>query len=402
MKINSIQTYNFHSINKPVNKTVQDSCQNSGMKELYPVGYTNNISFGARTNAQKLEFIGEDNFPNHTILNRYKQGIESGENTNLGDIHFDYYADLLNCETLEEAKELYPEFENVVDAKTLTDNFTTRSSFYKVKNGKYEGLTLENLSLKLLQSHYGKANPVNSPDKNFGINGKQLSALLQKLNVKELSKNYIMTIYRESDEYTQNASKRLSRTWQNPEFRQSRSEAVKKLWEDEEYKKVRVDGVKRRWQDTEFKEKFITQLTERMNTPETKKQLSDFMYEKWQDDSFRQTVVSTQSKRMTECWKDPEFRENRARKMEVYNEALRLAWEMHPEIKERMSEIALEFPALPRIIKKIQAGQKLTEMEKIMKSSYHKRCDKEMPDAKKIIAETQKEILVELKKKEEL
>ena len=107
---------------------------------------------------------------------------------------------------IEEAKELYPEFENVVDAKTLTDNFTTRSSFYKVKNGKYEGLTLENLSLKLLQSHYGKANPVNSPDKNFGINGKQLSALLQKLNVKELSKNYIMTIYRESDEYTQNAS----------------------------------------------------------------------------------------------------------------------------------------------------------------------------------------------------
>ena len=42
----------------------------------------------------------------------------------------------------------------------------------------------------------------------------------------------------ESDEYTQNASKRISRTWQNPEFRQSRSEAVKKLWENEEYKKV--------------------------------------------------------------------------------------------------------------------------------------------------------------------
>jgi hypothetical protein len=71
---------------------------------------------------------------------------------------------------------------------------------------------------------------------------------------------------------------------------------------------------------------------------------------------------------------------------------------MHPEIKERMSEIALEFPALPRIIKKIQTGQKLTEMEKTMKSSYHKRCDKEMPDAKKIIGETQKQIIAEWKK----
>ena len=171
MKISPIQSYNYNCPNMIRVSNKLSQVNSVDLKSLYPVNYNNYVSFCARTNAEKLKFIGEDNFPNKTILDRYKQGIESGENTNLSDIHFDYYADLLNCETLEEAKELYPEFENVIDAKTLTENFTTRSTFYKVKNGKYEGLTLDNLSLKLLQSHYGRSSYPGCEQNDRGIQG---------------------------------------------------------------------------------------------------------------------------------------------------------------------------------------------------------------------------------------
>ena len=154
MKISAIQTYNFHSINKTVNKTVQNPCENTGMKDLYPFGYTNNVSFGAYqySNVNRLNYIGEENFPNEYILNRTKEALVNNETTTIYEIHQDYYGELLNCKTLEEAKEKYPEFKDVVDAKDFPQQ--EYGVLAAVQYGEIDGVDIENLTLTLLKMHF--------------------------------------------------------------------------------------------------------------------------------------------------------------------------------------------------------------------------------------------------------
>lgn len=460
MKINAINKYNFHNINKPVNKAVQNPCKNTGLKELYPFGYTNNLSFGAKTNAEKLKYIGEENFPNETILSRYKETFQNGDDKRLYQIHQEYYSDLLTCETLDEAKALYPEFENVLNAENLEDN-KEKSLLNRIKQGEKEGLSANNLSLKLLQSHYGNGAGVNSKDKNYGIDGKSIRSLFSLLNIKELNKKYIMVMYREKPEYAEVISKRSLKAWQDPEFRKGRSDDAKKRWQREDYRQGHIDAIKEKWQDPEYRqqasERFrilqeTTDIKERQkeaiqrywHEPESrekavaqiqaagrkrwemegsKERWSAFMKEQWQDPEYREKIVSGMSERMkkvwqkpeyielkrramAEKWEDPEFREyvttvniekwnnpEYREKMKVYSEALKLAWEMHPEIKQMMSEVAEEYPGHRKILTKVQNGVQLTQEEQRLFLGYYKRCHERMPGFTWIVGQTQKQII---------
>ena len=106
MKISSINNIKLNYSNKTVNSTQSNINKNIDLKELYPFICTNYISFGAkaRTNQEKLDFIGENNFPNQEILDSFKQVIDNNEDKKLYEIHEEYYADLLECKTLNEAK----------------------------------------------------------------------------------------------------------------------------------------------------------------------------------------------------------------------------------------------------------------------------------------------------------
>ena len=80
--------------------------------------------------------------------------------------------------------------------------------------------------------------------------------------------------------------------------------------------------MKTKWQDPEYRAKITSSMSEVMKL-------------RWQDPNY--IAFKTQAK--LEQWQDPEFRE----KMAIYSEALKLAWEMHPEISDQMKEIAKEF-----------------------------------------------------------
>ncbi len=440
-------------------KTVGKNALNTTNLKNMPIYFV--PSFGAKTNAQKLEYIGEDNFPNPAILETYKTAIQNGDDVLLCDIHKDFYSGLLDCATLDEAKQLYPEFIDVVDASKLSEK-EYNGTLKRIAKGELEGANLENLSLEILKRHYGQSQGYAKKEAYWGIDAKSNQNLFAKLGIKTLNREYFITISRETPERRAICSQNTQKLWQDSEYREGRSEDAKRRWQRPEYRQMREESLQAQWADPKkreaqaeamrkmhsqegFEEKRIAaikkgwedperrvELTElirqssaiRWSDPAQREKMSAFMIEKWQDPEYREKVCSGMSERMIERWKDPayialktnekleqwadpEFREYMSEtmkahwqdpeyreRMAIYSEALKLAWEMHPEITQRMSEIADEFPSLPRILTKTKEVSSLTEDEEILLMNYYKKCHKEMPNFTWIVGQTQREILI--------
>ena len=223
MKISSINNINFNRLN--TQKAVENKSQslNLDMKTLYPANYNNYVSFGAMSNKEKFEYIGEDNFPNQQILNAFKQVVDSGEDKKLYEIHKEYYADLLACKTLDEAKEIYPEFEDVLDAKDVDDNYSF-SILNKIKRGEKEGMSINDLSLKLLQNHFGNMVGIYANEKFYDISATSLRSLFMKLNMPELNKKYLKILQIDQPQFLEKRKEFSKKYWSNAQRRVEMSE----------------------------------------------------------------------------------------------------------------------------------------------------------------------------------
>ncbi len=466
MKINKISLNNNNiaygnnkntqslSVQKEVDKT------NLNNMPSYPI-----ISFGAKSNKEKLAYIGVENFPNPEILKRYTKAIEANEDVLLCQIHKDFYSKLLDCNSLDEAKEIYPEFSGVINAKDIPTK-EYNSALKKIANNEVEGVTIEDLSLIMLKKHYAEALGYARKEDYFGLDAKTNQNLFNKLNIKILNREYFLTINRETPERRAICAQNTQKLWQDSEYREGRSEDARKRWENPEYREMRersleqqwadpkkreaqaeamrrmhqVEGfeekriasIKKGWQDPQRREELLKinqqNVASRWANPENRAKMSEFMKKKWQDPKYRETICSGISERMKERWKDPlyiafktdeklaqwadpEFREYMSEtmkahwedpqyreKMAIYSEALKLAWEMHPEISEEMSRIADEFPGLGKILTKYRNGGKITQQEEKLMMAYYKKCHQVMPNFTWIVGQTQKEILAEWKK----
>ena len=225
MKISSNNNIKFNSINTLKKVEKNNQTLNFDMKAFYSMNYISNVSFGAkaRTNQEKLDFIGKDNFPNQQILDSFKQVIDNNEDKKLYEIHEEYYADLLECKTLNEAKKIYPEFEDVLDAKDVDDN-RPHSLLNKVKNGEKEGLCIDDLSLKLLQAHYAKRVGVYADKKFYDFNSGSMRSLFLKLNIKELPKKYMQVMFAETPNFFDGRCDVIKNYWKTAEKRAELSE----------------------------------------------------------------------------------------------------------------------------------------------------------------------------------
>ena len=147
--------------------------------------------------------------------------------------------------------------------------------------------------------------------------------------------------------------------------------------------------MKEKWQDPEYREKVVSGASERMKkvweNPEYVELKRKAMLEKWEDPDFREFVTEFNIKQ----WENPEYRG----KMKVYSEALKLAWEMHPELKEEMSRISEEFPGHARLLTKAKSGKPLTHEEERLLTAYYKKCHEQMPGFTWIVGQTQKQII---------
>ena len=128
------------------------------------------------------------------------------------------------------------------------------------------------------------------------------------------------------------------------------------------------------WQDLEMKEK----LCAKRRTEKSRLAASERMKHLWQDEDF--------------CKKVKEDSEAKA----LQHKARKMAWDAHPEITKQMSELAQG--QVRYVFPKIARGEELTGRDRRLLSEYNKQFSLIMPNAMKIIGETQKEILAELKK----
>lgn len=139
-------------------------------------------------NLDKLAVKKTDVYPPHI---REWAGIilEEGNKakSTLIDIHKKFYESLKDCFTLEEAKQKFPEFKDVIsveDVKGLEGSFI--DDFQK---GKLEYFDKdEDLTLQLLKLYWGEGFSIN--DLRQYANGKSLSHTLNKLNIPMVDRTY--------------------------------------------------------------------------------------------------------------------------------------------------------------------------------------------------------------------
>ena len=418
MKINPLSLFNCYHKNNSIKKQNvlnNESKDKSGNSFFcsYPMNYClNPISFCKRkpTAVRLIDRIGKENFPSENIKENLKK-LGNTKYYSLYKIHTDYYNDLLSCKTLEEAKEKYPEFSDVVDFKDVD-----KSSFYgnhivnKIARGKIKNIDANNLSLELLKRYYGKLKSPARKENYFGMTFVTVIKLFDALNIKQMNKNYLI----------------IAAT-NNPELFDGYSQRGKTKWEDEAYKARMANMSRERWQNPEERERIIEAQKEAGKDPKLKQKHSEIMKKMWQDPKYREKQIQSLIKRwqkkgykehqsllMKYSWLDEECRAKRIEgiqkvqnskehkeKMEVYYKARRYAWERHPKIREAMSEIAKNFHTLPYILAKRKKGKELSEIEMATLLSYYKACSEIIPGYQKVIGKEYSKILVEWGLKEE-
>lgn len=103
----------------------------------------------------------------------------------LRDLHLKTYAPLLECKTLDEARNLFPEFREVLDA-AIFENSPSKN-IQEVK----KHIQLKDLSLKLLQDTWAKLKTQDEIAQELGLqDGKKLDWFKSKINFVNKDKNY--------------------------------------------------------------------------------------------------------------------------------------------------------------------------------------------------------------------
>jgi len=329
----------------------------------YPKNYYT-ISFTASkmiSLEEQLERIEESALPER-IQGNVRKELEQGSKKNLCSIHRETYAPLLECRTLDEAKALFPEFQDVIDAKDLEESLMS-STMKRIKKGKIEGVKIEDLSLELLKSHYGRGlSPSHYKEAFFGLSKETIFRMLELLNIKRLDGKYLFLVNSSSPE----KRAKNSAAW-TKEKRAARSLEAIKEWDDEEKRKTLSKKKKQYYKDhPEAAEAHSKRLTGRTETPEHKANISRGV-KRYRDNHPEVTAVQRQ------------------------------AWAEHNDITRKMSEIAKKhFPHLGQILAKRRSGEPLTQNDIDYEKCYYGVCEREIPGFRTIVARTYKKLLEEL------
>ena len=223
MNLNLIRLLNFNINTKfrSTNKTAKNQQVKIGSDfnvNYYPKNYyLNQISFGLKSRISANDLIvkiGEKNFPSKKIVEELKS-IGNSKDFSLYNIHLNHYKDLQNCLTLAEAKQKYPEFENVLDAKNIYQSSHKSSAIYKIGSQMITDVNIENLSLELLKKYYGKAISLKKQDEYYNITQPTLYALFNSLNIKRMDTTYFNYTIKSSDKFKTIKSKQLKNRWGN-------------------------------------------------------------------------------------------------------------------------------------------------------------------------------------------
>ncbi len=154
-------------------------------KNYYPKEYYISFLGKSLTLEEQMKKLTQEQLPSSEISKLADEAILNKDNKTIYDIHSEVYARLKECKTLDEAKALYPEFKNVIDAKDLNITKSMRV-MTKIKNGEIEGLSIDNLSLTFLKKFYVELAGVSDKSKWFGITSAAIYNIAETLNIKKI------------------------------------------------------------------------------------------------------------------------------------------------------------------------------------------------------------------------
>ena len=131
----------------------------------------------------------------------------------------------------DEAKERYPEFKDVIDAKNVDYNSQNKGSLiYRIGNNGTPNLDIKDLSLELLKKQYGQLISTQKREQYYNFKTTAIEGLFKLLNIKKMNKTYILCVFRSADEYKE---KHLQ-SFQLPKTKENLKEAAKRRWENKE------------------------------------------------------------------------------------------------------------------------------------------------------------------------
>ena len=444
--IKAIDNINLSYYNKPKIKKSSSksnyqlrSCGYNFFPKNY---YINQISFegGKKLNGNDIiERVGAENFPsNHIVETLRSYGNDS--NISLYEIHIDYFKDLLNCKTLDEAKEKYPEFKDVIDAKDLDiKSFDTKSRIRQIAQGEVKGADIETLSLELLKKFYGNFYAPGQSEHYYDISKKTIYSILELLNIKRPTNAYIRIMNLSKPEVKEKISSARKALWANDDgtlrnalnktlFNSAVQKKRIEILKSEEHRQKCSEIAKNRWlnDDGTMREKAAQNAKQNLDTKEVKekriatqqsekyrKRHSEIIKQAWKNDNGTMYKAASKTAReilhneentqkRLEALRDEDYRKRLSESLKEFNRqnpeytlAHKEAWKRHPEITKAMSDIASEYPGLSAVISKKEHGETLSEAEEKYLRLYFKDCDEKIHNHHKIIGQEFHNILVE-------
>ncbi len=363
-----------------------------------------------------LRSIGEENFPNETILNLARENAINGRDLDLFNIHNSYYSQLTECTSLDEAKELYPEFSDVIDAKTLPKEKLSRKML-AISKGEIEGLSLENLSLELLKRQYALGLGVNKADK-YGIRGNALFFMLDALNIGRLNGEYTKQLRTSSPDAVEKHANSLRQHYiDHPEDKEKMSIQVKKVFENPEIREKTSRAIRESLKDENVRKRMSEAQKEfNRNHPESAKAHSERMKKQYEEHPEKRIQQSAKMKTFYKehpeavaelSEKGKQFYINHPEKRIAVSERMKVFHKEHPEYSEilsiaskevkseLMSRIAKGDNLLKGILLKKKAGEELTDLEKWHMAAFYKKCLDEYPDMNKDTGKRVHELFIE-------
>lgn len=218
MKIQNISLINFST--KYKNSNIQNKKQNENLTQAnyshfstaqylaFCGGYSIDL-------AQTYEQLRDEQYPKdiqQAVLKTIQEG--NAEDKTLYDIHFEKYKGILDCYSLDELKEKFPEFEGIISANDV--EATPESFIGKFQNNELELFHKdEDLTLQLIKLYWGQGFSLNglsdyianlSQDKK----GIQLRHTLEKLNIPMMNRRYALVLKLSNKEYNEKFTSEMS------------------------------------------------------------------------------------------------------------------------------------------------------------------------------------------------
>ena len=208
------QKTNNNKQNKNINSSVLNQNKQTNlnlMNSNYPVftgGYSLNLK-------DVYNNLSDNDYPKDIKIAIENEIKNSDNNKSLYDIHFDKYKGINDCYTLEELKEKYPEFNNVVSAYSVN---TQEGSFINNwQNGNDKVFSSdEDLTLQLIKLYWGQGFTLNDlskyiKDTTGDKKGTKLHyTLTKKLNIPLMTIRYARVLKLSNKEYNENFTQSLS------------------------------------------------------------------------------------------------------------------------------------------------------------------------------------------------